>query len=155
MATYQQSAESAGTVPLSLPHYGAPIGEAVRRFFKKYATFSGRASLSEYWWWFLVNYAVYFVLGLLSLLLGGGGMNVAADGTMAPPSAGAVVGGLLIGAYALGTIVPQLALTARRLHDGNFSALFIFIALVPVVGGLILLVLTILPSKPEGARFDV
>jgi uncharacterized membrane protein YhaH (DUF805 family) len=154
MATYQQSAAPSGTVPLALPYYGAPIGEAVKRFFKKYATFSGRASLSEYWWWFLVNYAVYFALGLVALLLGGGGGSIAADGTMAPPSAGSVVAGLLIGAYALGTIVPQFALTARRLHDGNFSALFILIALVPIIGGLILLVLTILPAKPEGARFD-
>jgi hypothetical protein len=34
--------------PLWAPYYGAPFPAAVQRFFKKYATFSGRASRSEY-----------------------------------------------------------------------------------------------------------
>ncbi len=34
-------------VPISQPLYGATIVEAVTRFFKKYATFSGRASRSQ------------------------------------------------------------------------------------------------------------
>ena len=50
--------------------------------------------------------------------------------------------------------MPSLAVLVRRLHDANFSGFFVFIGLIPFVGGIILLVLTILPSKPEGARFD-
>jgi uncharacterized membrane protein YhaH (DUF805 family) len=154
MALSQPSTKPTSGVPLAQPYYGAPLGEAVKRFFSKYAVFSGRASRSEYWWWMLASYAVYFALGLVAAVVGGG-TTMAADGTVAPPTGGAVVVGLLIGAFWLATIIPLLALTARRLHDGNYSALFIFIALVPLVGGLILLVLTIMPSKPEGARFDV
>ena len=55
----------------------------------------------------------------------------------------------------LAVIVPSLALTVRRLHDVNFSGWMILIGLVPFLGGLALLVFTILPSKPEGQRFDV
>jgi uncharacterized membrane protein YhaH (DUF805 family) len=154
MATYQQSSAPSGTVPLNLPYYGAPIGEAVKRFFSKYATFTGRASRSEYWWWALVNFVVYTVFGIVSNLAGGG-VTLAADGTLVPPTGGAVLVGAIIGAYGLATLIPGLALAARRLHDGNFSALFILIALVPIVGGLILFIMMLLPSKPEGARFDV
>jgi uncharacterized membrane protein YhaH (DUF805 family) len=154
MAISQPSTTTAGAVPLSQPYYGAPVGEAVKRFFTKYATFSGRASLSEYWWWILVSYAAYFALGLVAAVVGATGATIAADGTVAPPSAGSIVVGLLIGVFWLATIIPLLALTARRLHDGNFSAWFILIPLVPVIGGIVLIVLTILPAKPEGARFD-
>ncbi|WEO78386.1 DUF805 domain-containing protein [Cryobacterium sp. SO2] len=153
MVIPQQSTAPVGSVPLALPYYGAPLTEAVKRFFTKYATFSGRASRAEYWWWALVNYVVLTVLSVIALVSGGGG-TMSADGTVAAPSGGAVVVVVLISLYGLATIIPDLALTARRLHDGNFSALFIFIALVPFVGGLILLVLTLLPPKPEGARFD-
>ena len=153
MAINQQSTKPAGALPLAQPYYGAPIGEAVKRFFTKYAVFTGRASRSEYWWWALVNYIVLFALGTVALIAGGA-PTVAADGTVAPPSGGAIVVVLLISLYGLATLIPHLALTARRLHDGNFSALFIFIALVPGIGGLILFILTLLPPKPEGARFD-
>jgi len=153
MAINQQSTKPAGALPLAQPYYGAPIGEAVKRFFTKYAVFTGRASRSEYWWWALVNYIVLFALGTVALIAGGA-PTVAADGTVEPPSGGAIVVVLLISLYGLATLIPHLALTARRLHDGNFSALFIFIALVPGIGGLILFILTLLPSKPEGARFD-
>jgi uncharacterized membrane protein YhaH (DUF805 family) len=154
MATSQHSTAAAGSVPLSEAYYGAPIALAVKRFFTKYATFTGRASRSEYWWWALVNYVVLFALGMVALVAGGT-PQVSVDGTVAPPSGGAIVVVVLISLYGLATLIPGLALTARRLHDGNFSALFILIVLVPGVGGLILFILTLLPSKPEGARFDV
>jgi hypothetical protein len=34
--------------PMSLPLYGATFGQALSRFFRSYARFSGRASRSEY-----------------------------------------------------------------------------------------------------------
>lgn len=154
MALPQQSTAPVGGVPLALPYYGAPIGEAVKRFFTKYAVFSGRASRSEYWWWALVNFLVLAVLDIVALV-SGGVPAISADGTAAAPSGGAVVVLLLIVVWGLATLVPGIALLARRLHDGNFSAWFILLAFVPFVGGIIVLVLTLLPSKPEGARFDV
>ena len=47
-----------GETPLWAPLYGASLPQAVRRFFAKYADFSGRASRSEYWWWYLVTVIV-------------------------------------------------------------------------------------------------
>ena len=140
-------------VPLSQPLYGASLGDAVRRFFKKYATFTGRASRSEYWWWYLVSFIVTGVLQGLALATGGVGA-LAEDGTTQAPGAGYWIFTILLLIWALATIVPSIAVLVRRLHDANFSGFFAFLALVPFVGGLIVLILTILPSKPEGARFD-
>lgn len=142
-----------GEVPLWAPLYGASIGQAVQRFFKKYADFSGRASRSEYWWWYLVSVLVVIVLEVLSLALGGAGATLNDDGTTSP---GPLfwLPALLIIVWGLGTIVPHLALIWRRLHDADLAGPFFFLGLIPIVGSIIVLVLTILPSKPEGARFD-
>jgi uncharacterized membrane protein YhaH (DUF805 family) len=140
------------SVPLDAPYYGATIGIAFRRFWTKYATFSGRASRSEYWWWYLISIIVAIVFNILSLTTGGYGYQM--DGSYATPSAGATVVYVIWGIWALATIIPGLALLVRRLHDTNRSGFWVFIGLVPFVGGIILLVFTILSSEPAGARFD-
>ncbi|MCM3500436.1 DUF805 domain-containing protein [Microbacterium sp. P26] len=144
---------ASSAVPLSQPYYGAPIGAAVQRFFKKYATFSGRASRSEFWWWILANAVITFVLSMLALITGGGG-GVDAAGNPVPPSGLGLVFLIVLFLWGLATIVPHLALLARRLHDSNRSGFWMFIAFVPLVGGIILLVFELLPSDPQGARFD-
>ncbi|WP_394686369.1 DUF805 domain-containing protein [uncultured Microbacterium sp.] len=140
-------------VPLSQPYYGAPLGAAVQRFFKKYATFSGRASRSEFWWWILANAVISFVLSMLALITGGGG-GVDAAGNPVSPSGLGLVFLIVLSLWGLATIVPHLALLARRLHDSNRSGFWMFIAFVPLVGGLILLVFELLPADARGARFD-
>ncbi len=144
---------TAGTVPLNAPYYGAPFGVAFARFWQKYATFSGRASRSEYWWWYLVGFVVNNVFSLLALALGGYGLQL--DQTYAAPSAGAVVVFVIWGLWALATIVPGFALLARRLHDGGHSAGWIFILLVPFVGAIVVLVMVLQGPSPDGIRFDV
>ena len=140
--------------PLSAPLYGASLGDAVRRFFGKYATFTGRASRSEYWWWALVAFVVISVLEILAFVTGGPA-TISADGTSVEgPGAGYIIFSIILLIWSLATLVPSIALLVRRLHDGNFSGFFAFLALVPFVGGIIILVLALLPSKPEGARFD-
>ncbi len=55
----------------------------------------------------------------------------------------------------LALIVPTLAISWRRLHDANLAGPFWFLSFIPGVGGLIVLALMLMPSKPEGRRFDV
>jgi len=43
---------------LDMPYYGIGFIDAIKRGFRKYATFSGRASRSEYWWWALFTFIV-------------------------------------------------------------------------------------------------
>lgn len=139
--------------PLAQPYYGAPIGAAVTRFFKKYATFSGRASRSEFWWWVLVMFIVGTVLNVLAAATGGVG-SVDEYGMMATPSGIGLVFYIVYIIWSLATIVPYLALVVRRLHDSDKSGFWIFIGLVPLVGGIVLLVFMLTGPKPEGARFD-
>jgi uncharacterized membrane protein YhaH (DUF805 family) len=141
-----------GTVPLSAPYYGASLGIALSRFWRKYATFSGRASRSEYWWVVLsvqIVAAIFFVIGTLS----GGiyGPPTAAGAPTLEPGFGIYV--TLNAIWTLAVLVPGFAVIWRRLHDTNNSGALFFLALVPIVG-LLVIVLLLLPPRPEGARFD-
>jgi uncharacterized membrane protein YhaH (DUF805 family) len=146
----QQQQSWQGEPPLWAPYYGASFPVAVKRFFQKYATFSGRASRSEYWWWTLVSVAVSIVL---NIIIGAGSTTSSLTGvTTAGP--GATLGYILLAVWGLATLVPSLALSVRRLHDGNFSGWLLLLILVPFLGAVALLVFMILPSNPAGQRFD-
>jgi uncharacterized membrane protein YhaH (DUF805 family) len=149
MSYPQYAQQHAGEPPLWAPYYGAPFPAAVQRFLKKYTVFHGRASRSEYWWWMLVSMGVALILQVLIV----SGISTSIYGTVTT-GPGFVIGSILAVIWFLGTIVPSLALLSRRLHDANFSAWLILIALVPFVGGTALIVMTCLPSNPAGQRFD-
>ncbi|GAB3614158.1 DUF805 domain-containing protein [Humibacter ginsengisoli] len=140
-------------VPLELPHYGASLPVAFRRFWKKYATFTGRASRSEYWWWALCNAIVY--LAAIAIGVGGGIATGIADayGNVAPGPIFAVYPVVGIGWF-LATLVGNLAITWRRLHDANLAGPFFFLGFIPYLGGIVVLILALLPSSPMGGRFD-
>ncbi|WP_426225158.1 DUF805 domain-containing protein [Pseudarthrobacter sp. DSP2-3-2b1] len=139
----QQYAQPAGEVPLSAPLYGASLPDAVIRFFKKYGTFSGRASRSEYWWWVLVN-GIFIILFYAAAVLAG--INQSEVGLMIALS--------LASSWLLATLVPAWALTARRLHDINLSGWLGLLVLIPFFGAIVLIVFTVMDAKPEGQRFD-
>ena len=92
---------------------------------KKYAVFSGRARRKEYWYFLLFNIIIGFVLGLIEGTTGLARKN--------PQS----ILGLI---YSLAVLLPGLAVSVRRLHDTGRSGWLVLIALVPFVGGIILLV---------------
>lgn len=100
---------------------------AVKSCLTNYVTFSGRARRSEYWWFVLFNVLVSIVAWLLDA------------------AAGNQVFTALVGA---GLFLPNLAVLARRLHDRGRSGFWIFIALVPVVGAIVLLVFVCQDSTP-------
>lgn len=133
-------------VPLQYPLYGASFGQAVSRFFSKYATFKGRASRSEFWWSWLFIWAVDVVGGILLLATS---PNSGTDGL----SGFGIFLAIVIGVFSLAVIIPMLAVTVRRLHDANFSGAFWFLNLIPG-GSLAVFILCAMPSVPEGARFD-
>lgn len=154
MASYQPqpsgAMQSALPRPLELPHYGIGFVDAVKRAFKKYATFTGRASRSEYWWWTLFTFITYLVLGLLTYVVG---IATSRDGGRTPGLL-AVPLIILFAVFALGIIVPTLALTVRRLHDAGYSGLLALLFLVPYVGGLVIMIFALMPSSAAGAKYD-
>lgn len=136
------------------------MGEAVRTVFKdKYATFSGRASRSEYWWSFLflviAEVVVAGVLFALAAVLGVGD-DLATGGF----SILMIVFVGLFFVFMLAVIIPMIAVTVRRLHDRNMSGWwylgFVVLGLVPYVGFLAtiaLLVLMVLKGTEGDNRF--
>ncbi|MEU8528772.1 MULTISPECIES: DUF805 domain-containing protein [Streptomyces] len=102
---------------------------------KKYAVFSGRARRKEYWMYFLLNMIVAAVLLGIDLAAG--------------------TNGILYGLYLLGTLVPSLAVAVRRLHDTGRSGWMILVGIIPLVGGIILLVFLASEGKPENNAYGV
>ena len=111
--------------------------EAVGTCFAKYATFSGRAVRSEFWYWVLFTVIASIVLVLIPL-----------------PLIGSLNGSETLGwAFDLATILPYIAVTARRLHDVDRSGWWQLLIFVPVVGTYILLVWLCKPGTAGANRF--
>jgi uncharacterized membrane protein YhaH (DUF805 family) len=106
---------------------------------KKYATFEGRARRSEYWYYMLFYFLAFVVFAIVDGL----------TGTL-DEEAGI---GLLSGLFVLATLIPTIAVLVRRLHDTDRSGWWALLNLVPLVGGLVLLVFTVLDSQPGENRF--
>jgi uncharacterized membrane protein YhaH (DUF805 family) len=100
-----------------------PFTDAVRSVLNQYVGFTGRARRSEYWYWILF----YIVLSIIASML-----DRAVFHTNYGSWFSAIVG--------LGLLLPSLAVTVRRLHDTSRSGWWILLALIPVVGGIILIV---------------
>ena len=97
-----------------------------KRPIQKYADFSGRAPRAEYWWYALALVVAYFVMSILERIVG---LNDLVLGVYGPLT-------LLV---ALGTIVPGLAVSVRRLHDTDRSAWWLLL-LVPYLVSVFLMV---------------
>jgi len=92
---------------------------------KKYAVFSGRARRKEYWMFSLFNTIVSFALGLVLGFIGG------------LTGVGSTLANIGSALYALGTIVPSIAVAVRRMHDSGRSGWWL---LVPVANLIFLFV---------------
>jgi uncharacterized membrane protein YhaH (DUF805 family) len=88
--------------------------DAIRTCFTKYADFNGCASRSEFWWWALFSIVGSIVLGMFS--------------------------SVLPWVFSLITLVPSIAVAARRLHDTDRSGWLQLIGLIPLVGWIIVLI---------------
>lgn len=138
------SAEHHGQVErLSQPLYGAGLGQAVARLFKKYARFKGYASRSEYWWAALFNVVVTAVISA-PYYLNLGGADVGGGLVL--------LSSLAMLLWALAMFIPMLAVAWRRLHDVGLPGPLYFLILVPVLGPLAVLVLLVLPTRPESHK---
>ena len=82
-----------------------PIVDAVKTCLTKYADFDGRATRTEYWWFFLAVLLGSAVTSLIALRV--------------------------YALFSLVTLLPMIAVGARRLHDTNRSGWWQLLALVP------------------------
>lgn len=111
------------------------FGTAISLFFKNYANFSGRASRSMFWWVYLFLIIVY---GICLLIMS---------------SVNETFGYILYVVAGLIFIIPTLSLSVRRMHDLGKGGGWIFISLIPLIGGIWYLVLCCTDSEPFDNRF--
>ena len=119
--------------------------ESIKSCYGKYATFSGRATRSEYWWFSLASmlcatltFAVFSLLGYLII-----GDNVGLS-----IFAGVIAGLIGLVLFVIFNFLPMLSVTVRRLHDTGRSGFWYFIVLT-VIGAIWFLVLMLLDSDDE------
>lgn len=104
---------------------------------KRAFDYSGRATRADYWWFVLANLIIYVILLVITSALAAAlPDNPAPSGIFAS----------LTGLYGFAQILPSLALSVRRMHDIGKQWYWIFISLVPCIGGFWFLYLTIQPS---------
>jgi uncharacterized membrane protein YhaH (DUF805 family) len=106
---------------------------------KNYAGFSGRACRQQYW-----MFTLYNLIAIIALVIISGGL---ATVTKSPIFSG------LYRLYLLAVFLPSLAVTIRRLHDTDRSGGWVYIALIPFFGLLVLLIFAAQESTPGENRF--
>jgi len=99
---------------------------------KKYAVFKGRARRKEFWMFYLFYIIFAFVVGVIEGFAGTS---------------------FLILLYTLAMFIPSLAVSVRRLHDTDRSGWWLLIGLVPLIGGIVLLVFTVQDSQADENQF--
>lgn len=90
---------------------------SIRSVLRKYAKFSGRAQRSEYWWWILFFVLANYILQYIDGIIFGYGPDYFS---------------LLSGVFSLIMLIPNIAVTARRLHDTDRSGWWQLIIYAPM-----------------------
>ena len=109
--------------------------DAVRAVLSKYATFSGRANRAEFWWWVVAIIVAGVIADALDWVLGfhnGGPLSII---------------------LALATLLPNIAVSIRRLHDLDRTGWWILLSLLPVIGTIVLIVFYATRGTPGQNRF--
>jgi uncharacterized membrane protein YhaH (DUF805 family) len=110
----------------------------------RYFDFRGRSTRTEYWAYSIALGLVYACLVVLTL--------ATATPREGPTGLG-VLAIVLMFVVAIGTAVPSIAVTVRRLHDQDRSGWMTLFCFVPYVGSVVLLVLMCLGGTKGPNRF--
>ena len=103
---------------------------------KKYFTFSGRATRSEFWWFYLFTILVIYGSFFLCIWIYPNNPEIVFS---------------VCGVLMLLLFIPNLAVSVRRLHDVGISGWGLLIGLIPIVGPFMLLTQYLSPSIPESS----
>lgn len=120
------------------------FSQAVKSFWSRYTNFKGRSRRSEYWYIQLFLIITNLAAAAIDLAL----MDGDVDRFIANGGGGIV--GLV---WILATILPALAVLVRRLHDTGKSGWWALIGLIPLAGGVVLFVFSVLDSTAEENQY--
>ena len=138
------SLSSVGAKNLSHAPKRMSFYESVSFSWRNYAKFDGRASRSEFWYWILfdlVSSGLIFGLAILGFFVfDSSDENVQIVST-------------IFSIYWLALVVPTVARIVRRLHDTNRSSSYLFFALIPLFGNVLLITWLCSKGEPVENRF--
>ena len=101
--------------------------------YKQFANFDGRASRKQYWMFYLFYLIGYIFFAIIDGLLR--------------------TGGLFIALFALVSLLPNIAIITRRLHDIDKSGWWQLVIFVPIIGAIVLLVFLVMKGTETENRF--
>jgi uncharacterized membrane protein YhaH (DUF805 family) len=99
---------------------------------KNYVGFSGRARRAEYWQFTLFNIIALVAFFVIDL---------------------AIHSPILYALYALAVLLPSLAVAVRRLHDTDRSGWWLLLGVIPLIGGIVLLVFMCLEGTQGNNKY--
>ncbi|KRL13316.1 hypothetical protein FD09_GL002143 [Schleiferilactobacillus perolens DSM 12744] len=120
---------------------GMEYMQSIKEYFTKMFVFSASATRKQFW---IPYFAVIVITVALAYATGSteylrtGKFNLLLTGQS-----------MIFGIYLIVAWIANFTIRARRLHDTNRSNWWIFIVLVPLIGGVWLLILFLLPSKAD------
>ena len=101
--------------------------ESISSCFSNYITFSGRSSRSEFWWFSLFIFVVSIIAAV-------------ADGAMFNPLRHGGSAQVFSSLWSLIVVLPFISVAVRRLHDIGRTGWWYWIAAIPLIGSIVLLV---------------
>ena len=120
------------------------FGAAVGRYFSNYFNFQDRARRAEFWWPVFMQFIIYLaMLALTSLFAMLGDIGVMLIW----------IPMILYWLFGLACIIPNLAMSVRRLHDKDMSGFWVLIWLVPLIGFLFLLFQFVTEGTPGPNKY--
>ncbi len=113
---------------------------------RRYFDFQGRSRRQEFWlFWlfvFIVTMVLIFLTGTSESTYGDSGFSYSVQ-SYSP----------IVWLWMLAIFIPMLAVQVRRFHDQDKSGWFVLFALIPFVGGIVILVFMCLEGTRGPNRF--
>ena len=125
---------------VSRPEHRMSFMDSIENVIRNFVNFNDRASRSEYWWFQLFFFVALATADFIDVMMGDlAEVSFNWFGTVA----------------FLGLIIPNLAVTVRRLHDLGYSGWFILLVFIPCLGSIIGLVMLVFMMVDGESQINV
>ena len=102
--------------------------EAFTTAWRKSFTYGGKATRAEYWWFYFANWIFAFAIMLITAIANSSELAI------------------LVFVYFIAQVFPSISIVVRRLRDIGKEWTWIFINLIPFIGGIWFIYLLCQPS---------
>lgn len=109
------------------------------KVYQEYAKFSGRSRRKEFWMFHLFYYLILIFLYMVIAAI--------------TAKSNIPVAEIFFYVFSIGSVIPSIAVTVRRLHDVGQSGWMMFINVIPIVGTIVFLVFMLMDSHTGHNRY--